>query len=634
LPDTVSKPLLRFGPFELDLSSGELHKSGIAMRLQPQPAKVLVLLASRPGQLVTRDAIRTELWGDQTFVQFEQGLNFCVRQIRLALGDNADSPLYLETVPRRGYRFIAPVNNVASVLSPDSKGSPPVRPPQETKPRLARDRWPAVLSAVLVALALGLYAGHRWISSSGPITNGKVILAVLPFENMSSEPEQDYFSDGLTDEIITDLGQLQPDRLGVIARTSVMQYRHTDKTIRQIGRDLGADYILEGGVSHGTGELRVNAQLIQVEDQSHLWAQSFESQPGDVLKLQDQIAAKIANEIRLKLNSQQQARLNIHPLLNPGAYEAYLKGRYFWNRRNQDSYLQAIQYFQQALAKETHYAQAYAGLADCLALIGSLPDPTIPRNIAMPRAKAAAERALELDESSAEAHTSLAFVKMHYEWDWQGAESEYQRAVQLNPSYATAHEWHAYLLMAIGKKEASIAEISQARQLDPLSSIINTDLGELLGYVGDDDASIEQFQQALKIDPNFMLARAMLGVAYLRKGQVPKAIAELNQTAELEGGKTWSQPYLGAAFVRSGQRDEAKAIQRELERSVKGEHVHLYPLATLDAELGEKDKAFALLQESFSERQGFLILLKVDHNWDSLRSDPRYESLVKRVGLP
>jgi TolB-like protein/Tfp pilus assembly protein PilF len=588
------------------------------------------LLASRAGELVTREEIKAELWGAETFVQFEQGLNFCIRQIRAALGDNADTPLYIETVPRRGYRFIAPVNGLPS--------EPPslmhTRQQLGSKLEPSRHLWLAMSSAVVLALAVGLYAGHRWIASSQNHVDGKVMLAVLPFDNMSGEAEQEYFGEGLTDEIITDLGHLQPDRLGVIARTSVMQYRHTDKTVLQIGQELGTDYILEGGVSRSAGELRVNAQLIQVRDQTHLWAESYEFRPGDVLKLQDQIAAKIADEIQLKLNAGEKARLSTHPWIDPEAHEAYLKGRYFWNRRNPDAYLEAISFFREAMARDPKYAQAYAGLADTLALIGSMPDPLIPRSQAMPQAKAAAERALELDETVAEAHTSLAFVKMHYEWDWSGAEKEFERAIQLNPSYATAHEWHAYLLMAMGKKDAAIAEISQARQLDPLSLIINTDLGELLNFAGDYDSAIEQLRRTLKMDPDFVLAHANLGVACLQKGFLPDAIAEFNKASELPAGKMWAKPYLGIALLRSGRKNEAQGIQRELEGYTQQGHVRPYSLASLDAELGEKDKAFALLEESFRGRQGTLMLMKVDPAWDSLRSDPRYESLVQRIGLP
>lgn len=626
----VSRTVLRFGPYELNVSSGELQKYGIPLRLQPQPAKVLILLARRARELVTREEIKAELWGGETFVQFEQGLNFCIRQIRQALGDNADAPLYIETVPRRGYRFIAPVDGVLPHSSDVVEA--PRQEPKAEKIGIPR-RWLVLSFAFVLVLAFGLYAGSKWIASRENIANSKVMLAVLPFENMSGDQQEDYFSEGLTDEIITDLGQLQPERLGVIARTSVMQYRHTDKTISQIGRELGVNYVLEGGVSHGTNELRVNAQLIQVRDQAHLWAQSFEFKSGDVLKLQDEVAARIAGQIPLKLNPKQEARLNVHPGIDPEAHEAYLKGRYFWNRRNQDAYIEAINYFQEAITRDPNYAQAYAGLADTLALEGSVPDPVIPRKRAMPQAKAAAEHALQLDESLAEAHTSLAFVKMHYEWDWPGAEKEYQRAIQLNPSYATAHEWHAYLLIAMGKKEDAIAEMSQARALDPLSLIINTDIGELLTYKRDYDAAVKQLQSVLKMDPNFQLAHTDLGVTYLWSGHAPEAMSEFQAGSNLPGGRMWARPYLGIAMLRSGRRDEAVAVQQELEDYGKRGHVRPYTLAALDAELGEKDKAFALLEEVVNERQGTLILLRVDPAWDSLRSDPRYVDLVQKIGL-
>jgi TolB-like protein/DNA-binding winged helix-turn-helix (wHTH) protein/Tfp pilus assembly protein PilF len=633
LPGTVSRSVLSFGPFELELPAGELRKAGIALRLQPHPAKVLALLARHAGNLVTREEIKSALWGQDTFVDFEQGLNFCIRQIRQALHDNADSPLYIETLPRRGYRFIAPVKST-SLADSSAAESPSAPRNQDSSQVPSRYRWFAIPAAVSLSLLLGLYAGHKWLATREIPASGKVMLVVLPFENMSGDSQQEYFSEGLTDEIITDLGQLQPERLGVIARTSVMQYRHSQKTAGQIGYELGADYILEGGVSRGNDKLRVNAQLIQVRDQTHLWAESYEFKPGDFLQLQDEVAAKIADEIHLKLSSEEHARLEIHPWLDPDAHEAYLKGRFFWNRRTSEGYMEAAQYFRQAIAKDPKYAQAYAGLADTLALIGSLPDPAIPRSQAMSQAKAAAMHALELDDSLAEAHTSLAFVKMHYEWDWSGAEKEFQRALQLNPSYATAHEWHAYLLMVVGKKDAAIAEMSRARQLDPLSLIINTDLGELLMHKRDYDAAIEQLQRTLKMDPDFMLARAMLGVVDLYSGRLPEASAELTKASEMPGGKMWTLPFLGIVKSRSARKDEAEAIQLELENSARPGHALPYSLAALDSELGEKEKAFAQLEEYFNQRQGFLMLMKVDPEWDSLRSDPRFGIFVQRIGLP
>jgi len=603
------------------------------MRLQPHPAKVLVLLASRAGEIVSREEIKAELWGQETFVDFEQGLNFCIRQIRQTLGDSADSPVYIETLPRRGYRFIAPVNgDRQESLGPTEGGFP--RAGEEGRPTTKVRPWFAISAAIVLSLLIGLYAGRKWLAAREVPARGKVMLAVLPFENMSGDPQQDYFSQGLTDEVITDLGQLQPDRLGVIARTSVMQYGHTEKTIREIGHELGADYILEGGVSRGTDELRVNAQLIQVRDQTHLWTESYEFKPGDFVKLQDEVAAKIASEIHLQLTPEEHAKLGSHPWLNPDAHEAYLKGRFFWNRRTKGDYLEAVRYFREAIAKDPNYAQAYAGLADTLALLGSVPDPAIPRRETMSEAEAEAEHALKLDESLAEAHTSLAFVKMHYDWDWAGAEAEYRRAIQLNPSYATAREWHAYLLMAIGRKDAAIAEISEARQLDPLSLIINTDLGELLMYGRDYDGAIEQLQRTLKMGPDFMVAHSTLGLAYLWKGQTPEAVTELTKASQLPGGRTWAFPALGIALARSGRKKEARAIQREIENSSGAGHLRPCSLASLDSELAENDKAFVLLEECFRTRQGSLILLKVDPEWDSLRSDARFTHLVERIGLP
>jgi TolB-like protein/DNA-binding winged helix-turn-helix (wHTH) protein len=627
MPVALPTSLIHFGPFELNLENGDLRKDGEALKLARQPATVLTLLASRPGELVTREEVKQKVWNGETFVDFEHGLNFCVRQIRAALGDTAEAPRYIETLPRRGYRFIASVNG-----SPHSPDRPAQVAALHNVGPVSGSR--SIRTLVIVAcflaaaLVLAFYALHRRAENARR-SAAKIMLAVLPFENMSGNPEQEYFSEGLTDEIITGLGRLQPERLGVIARTSTMQYRHTEKRIDQIGKELNVDYLLEGGVVRDGREVRVNAQLILAADQTHVWAESYVFDLGDVLGVEDKIAAQIVHEIRLTLNADQHARLNENHQVDAGAYEAYLKGRYFWNRRNDSALLEALKYFQQAIDRDPNYPQAYAGLADTLALIGSLSSPSIPRSEAMPRAREAAEHALQLDDSLAEAHTSLAFVKMHYGWDWQGAEQEFQRAIELNPSYATAHQWHAFLLTAMAQPQRAVDEIMEARRLDPLSLIINTDTAEMLIYAGRTNDAISQLQHTLGMDPNFLPARTMLGIAYAKKGDLKEALAESRRAAELPNGREWALPQVAYVLAISGRKPEALQILSQLKGRLAATQ-----LAVLYFAVGEKDRAFALLEQGYREHAGSLILLKVHPTYDLIRGDPRFVELARKVGLP
>ena len=623
--------LLRFGVFDLDPKSGELRKGGVEINLPPQPAKVLVLLATRAGQLVTREELRQQVWGKETFVDFEHGLNSCIKQIRAALDDHPESPRYIETRPRRGYRFIAPVQEVAArPVTPGarSEGVP------TTAPRIGPRRYSiAIVALVLALFATGYFA--RLAPTRHAVSSGdKIMLAVLPFENLTGDTRQEYLSDGLTEEMITQLGRMHPERLGVIARTSAMQYKKTQKGMDQIGRELGVAYVLEGSLRRAGDHVRVSAQLIQVRDQTHLWAESYERDLRDILALQNDVAQAIAREIDLKLTPQQQARIARARPIDPRVYDLYSKGRYFWNKRSEEGYTRAIQYFQQAIARDSEYAPAYAGLADTYALLGSMPNVELPRSEAMPRARAAALKALELDEGLADAHTSLAFVRMHFEWDWPGAEREFARALELNPGYATAHHWYAFWLIAQGRAEEALQEMRVAQRLDPLSLIISTDVGEILYYGRRHDEAIEQGQRALEIDSAFALAHRVLGFAYLAKRQYAPAIEELEATARLSGDRLDVLCVLGLAYAEAGRRAEARKVLDKLEQASQHRPDMAYPIALVLAGLAERDRAFARLEQAYQEHNGSLILLQVDPLLDPLRSDARFQDLMRRVFSP
>src|SRR5205823_1736514 len=446
--------------------------------------------------------------------------------------------------------------------------------------------------AVGILIATGYFARLAFPRHAA-LPADKIMLAVLPFENLTGDSRQEYLSDGLTEEMITQLGRMHAEQLGVIARTSAMQYKKTQKGMDQIGRELGVAYVLEGSLRRAGDRVRVSAQLIQVRDQTHLWAESYERDLRDILALQSDVAQAIAQEIDLTLSPQQQARMASARPIDPRAYELYSKGRYFWNKRSEEGYTRAIQYFQQAIARDSEYAPAYAGLADTYALLGSMPNVELPRSEAMPRARAAALKALELDEGLADAHTSLAFVRMHFEWDWPVAKREFARALELNPGYATAHHWYAFWLIAQGRAEEALREIRLAQQLDPLSLIINTDVGEMLYYARRYDEALEQGRRTLELDPGFTLAHRLVGVAYLGTGQVPAAIQELEATARVAGPRADVLSSLGFVYGEAGRTQAARKVLEQLEQAAQVQRGMDHSISVVLGALGDKDRAFA-----------------------------------------
>ncbi len=489
VPASTSK-IVQFGVFELDLQRAELRKQGVKVKLQEQPLKVLQLLLESPGQVVGREQIRTRIWPANTFVEFDQGLYSAMARLRDTLGDSSDSPRFIETVARRGYRFIAPVvEPIAATVTEPATGTE-----SEIQPKTAAlRRWIGSLlagllgGALLLGIVLGLnIAGSRdWLHSrTTPIRS----IAVLPLENLSGDPEQEYFAEGMTDELITDLAQLP--YLQVISRTSVMHYKNTKKTLPEIARELNVDAVLEGTVERSNNYVRIRVQLIRAGDDRHLWAASYDRELRDVLILESQAAQDIASEVRINLTSTEQGRIGRAHSVNSEALEAYLKGRYHWNKRSADGLRKAERYFQEAIEKDPNYAPAYAGLADTYILFANF-NLAAP-GWAYPRAKEMAFKAIQIDSTLAEAHTSLAALNASYDWNWSGAEQEFRRAIELNPSYATAHHWYAEdLLIRIGRQQEALAEIERARQLDPLSLQINAVQGRILGLTNQNDKAIE-----------------------------------------------------------------------------------------------------------------------------------------------
>jgi len=634
---------LRFGDFLLDPKAGELRKSGHRIKLQPQPFKVLSILASRPGEAVTREEIQQQVWGSETFVDFERGLNVCVQQIRAALGDDPDTPRFLETLPKRGYRFLASVQRVegtdtaarsisdaqgadgasVAVASAVSRGS---------AARGSIGRKVLIVFAVAGALLLALYFGgaRSWIlarRAAGPIRS----IAILPFDNYSGDPEQQYFTDGMTEALTAEMGKIHG--LRVPSRTSVTLYKREKKPLQQIARELNVDALVEGSVMRSGGRVGVTVQLLDGARDQHLWGESYERDSSDVITLEHDLARTIAEKLKLNLSAGDQLRLNSPGKVNPGAYAAYLHGRFYWSKRTIEDFYKSIEYYEQAIAQDSNYAPAYAGLADAYALLGSSPNDALPPNEAMPKAKAAAQKALQLDDGLAEAHASLAYVSMVYDWDWSTAEKEFHRAIDLNPNYATAHEWYAELLAARGRESEALEEMKRARDTDPLLVLMHTAVAETLYYSRHYDEVIAQCRQTLELDPNYALAHFHLGRAYLAKGMHPEAIAEYRK-AEASLGETPAMVMaIGYAEAKAGNAASARKALDRLKDQSRSRYVPALYSAALYTSLGDSKDGIALLEKAYSEHSDYLIFLNVDPMADSLRAIPSFQALVRQIGL-
>jgi len=459
------------------------------------------------------------------------------------------------------------------------------------------------------------------------------MVAVLPFENLTGDASQDYFSDGLTEEMITQLGNLDPDHLGVIARTSVMQYKNTQTPLDQIGRELQIQYVLEGSVRRESDRVRITAQLIQMKDQSHVWAREYDREVVHLLALQGEIAGEVTQEIQGTLGGRAWARQVSPASVSPEnyeAYELYLKGQYFFNQRSVAGFEQAIDYFQQATTKDPHSARAYAGLADCYALIGGYSER--PQTDLMPKARAAAQRAVELDGNLAEAHTALALILQNYDWDWQTSEKEFRRAVELNPNYATAHHWYAEHLTWLGRFEEAQRESERARQLDPLSLIIAADNGATLYYSRQYDQAIAKFRAVRELDPNFSRT-GVIRAAYVQKGLFNNALDEIEKWQHVYGAQPWTWSELAYVYGRSGQQSQARHALQKLLECDQRKPVDPAAIAWAYLGVGNKDQAFAYLEAAYVQHSNTLATLKVEPGFDPLRADPRYQALLRRVGL-
>jgi TolB-like protein/DNA-binding winged helix-turn-helix (wHTH) protein/Tfp pilus assembly protein PilF len=645
---TRPSSVVRFGTYEVSLQSGEVRKAGLRIRVQQQPMKLLEILLERPGEVITREELRSRVWTDESFGDFDQAVNIAIAKLRSALGDSAENPRFIETLPKRGYRFIADV----SVVDADARPKRPEPADGDLTATEARDKdgnnkdklqspglavaskrrlWSPLRMIIVFALVLSLsMLAIKLFRSRGHAPAEIRSLAVLPLENLSADASQSYFADGMTDELITDLAQISA--LRVISRTSVMVYKGARKPLPQIARELNVDAVVEGTVLRSGDQVRITAQLIEASSDKHLWSRSYEGEFRDTLVLQKRVAKEIADEIRINLTPQEQAALKSVKVVNPQAYESYLKGRYFWNKRTADGLKVALAYFNQAVEEDPKYAQAYSGLADTYALLGDWQYAVLTPKEAFPKAKAAAIKALEVDGALGEAHNSLAFVLDGFDWDFDAAGKEFRRAIELNPGYATAHHWYAWHLSLLGRYDEAIAEMRKAENLDPLSLIINADLAELLVLARSYDESIQQSRKTIEMDPNFALAHNQLAQAYLQKHMYAEAVAELRKAVLLSGGCPTCIANLARAYVLSGNRSEAEKLLTDLKGRSNPGYSNAAEIAIIYASLGETDQAMNSLEKGYEERFNPGVLLRP--GFDPLRSDSRFQNLVHRIGLP
>jgi len=623
--------VLRFGIYELDPHAGELRKAGIRIKVQQQPLKLLEILLERPGEVVTREELQTRIWPDANFGDFDQAVNVSVAKLRGALGDSADNPRFIETIPRRGYRFIAEV----AVLQRDS-GKPRILAEApaviEEGERLTEAgplnhrRSPTALSWMALAVSIALWAIlgiaiMRWRNPSVP--NGSLAspirsLAVLPLENLSGDA-QDYFADGMTDELITDLAQI--GALRVISRTSVMPYKSAHKPLPAVARELNVDAVVEGTVLRSGNQVRITAQLIQASADRHLWARSYEGDLRNTLSLQKQVASAIADEIRIELTPHEVAVLKTAKTVDPEAYEDYLKGRFFFSKRNSAD--KARLYFQQAIERDPLYAPPYTGLADLYQLADN---PATARPLV--------QKALDLDGELAEAHNSLAEMLYRFDRDWAGAEREFRRALELNPNYAPAHHWYSMYLAFVGRKQEALAEAQKAYELDPLSPVVGANLAKILQENKEYDKAISQAKKTLDLEPNSAVTHAVLGIIYEDKKAYPNAISEYKTALQLGASPGEMRGLLGYLYAITGDRENANRMIQELK--------HLWPeqpraaldLAVVYTALGQKEPALAWLEEANEKGVGDITAVGQNPHLAALHSDQRFQALVKKVRMP
>ncbi len=662
---------IRFGEdFALDLRPRRLRRGSHVFKLERIPLEILVLLLEHRGEIVSRDEIVARVWGNDVFLDTDNSIRGAIRKVRRALKDDPETPRFIQTVTGRGYRFIAPIISPqeehtteppkpeASVVStgtqsfsrePDSRpqgGSLGLMDQEQERTagqagtetargqvrRHART-WVFVgLASLALVSILSLREFWSWRGSRVPaVFQRKTVLAVLPFDNLSRDPDQEFFSEGLTEEMIAQLGKLNRDRLKVVARSSVAKYKGSTLAAREMGKELNADYLVQGSIRRSSDRIRITVQLIRARDQIDVWTESYDRELKDVLAVQDSVVRSIASEIHIALTEEQEERLSTPRQISPEAYEAYLKGRYYWNKRTGESMQKAEQYFEQAIDRDPTYAGAYSGLADCNSGLTwhGFKSPAE----ALPKAYAAARKALEINPESAEAHAFLGLAMSH-RWDWTGAEAEFSRALQLDPQYANAHHWYGDYLSIRGRHDEALAEAKHALELDPLNLMISTWVGLRYYMARDYSRAIDQNRNSVELDPNFAAAHLLLGEDYRGAGLHSEAVNELKKAASLSGDSPLYTAQVAVALAVEGRSGDALRIAHELEAISRKRYVSPYGLAQIYAASNKKEDTFKWLQAAYEDHAIWMGYLAVDPIFDRYRSDERFKDLLRRVGLP
>jgi TolB-like protein/DNA-binding winged helix-turn-helix (wHTH) protein len=616
---------VRFGVFEANLLAGELRKQGVKVRLQGQPFEVLKRLLEAPGELVTREELRKCLWSNDTFVDFDQGLNNSVQRIREVLGDSAQTPRYIETIPKRGYRF------VGAISSPQAEAAKTPEPErtQRVSPRNLR-----IVFGVLLTLACGgAIVCMIQIRQSRNLPQVRSI-AVLPLENLSGDPAQEFFADGITDELITEVAHLRP--LRVISRTSVMRYKGTRKPLPEIAKELDVDAVLEGSVLRSGEQVRVTAQLIEAHSDTHLWSAEYTREIRDIISLQREVTAAIAHQIRLHLLPEQQARITAAGPIDPEAHELFFRGLHFWDQRTPESMAQAIKYFNQALDREPEFAPGWAYLSTsyCISNNLNVDDPKAE----YPKALAAAKRALQLDPESAETHTAMACIHNLFEWNLEQGEAELRKAIELNPNYSLAHNWYGFTLVRIGQPEQSIEQMRLALRLDPLSLRMNLYYVGALQEARRYDLAIDQALAVIELYPDNVWIHRMLADSYEHTGRLDKAAQEFDKfLAGDETGRSLRAACQRFSYLQCKQQfgkiDASKKLTDLEQKRKKGYYASPADFAKAYLQLGQKPKAIRWLESAYEQRCSIMLSLGLPQ-FDELRSEPAFQELVAKVGLP
>jgi len=625
-------PTLRFGVFELDPQAGQLRKRGMRIRLQGQPVDILVMLLRRPGETITREELQKKLWPADTFVDFEQGLNNAMKRLRAALDDDADSPHFIETLPRHGYRFIGSVNG---------SGEASVEEAKATHSAGAFIRFAALGALALLAVAallLGLNVrGWRDRLFAGPTRSQILALAVLPLANLSGDPEQEYFADGMTEALITELGKISAPR--VISRQSIMQYKGSKKRLSEIARELNADAVLEGTVGRSGDRVRVIVRLDQVSPEGQLWSKQYNRDIGDLLRLQDEIARAVTDEIQVKLKPQERTRLASSRPVNPEAQDDYFRALHSRNAWEAGSFpygeqdLQtAISYFRQAIEKDSNYGLAYAGMADTYIFLGNPQTGNHAPKETLPLAKAAATRAVEVDPLLGEAHFSLAQTLELYDWNWSEAERQYKLALELSPNYAPAHMEYGRFVQALGRNDEAMKQMAYVAELNPMDFGIRERVGFVTYAARQYDSAISLFKEINASYPG--RGDFGLGWCYRKKKMYPEAIAALQRELVDSGRAPLVIAALASVHGLAGRKREAVKLIAELKERSQQHYVSNSLFAEAYIGLGEKDEAMAWLERAYEDHDQWMVYIKCYPGWDDLRSEPRFQALVRRMNFP